>query len=578
MGVFDYDIPVGRSVSPGQIVRVPFRQRTVPGIVWAVLTESAVPPHRRRPIESVDPTPPLLGTADRSFTTWIANRYGVSLSFLVKTFLKRPWPHAQQRMPPKHPAPRPTALAFLRQPAKLQLGIFTRQQERVDFYRQVFAEPSVQPMLIIVPELSGLRSLTPLLPPGSVTVTSDQTKADQRLVTKQLPTAPVIVGTRSILLFPLPAIKLLVIDEEDNEQHKQRDQQPRVATLSLATELAKRRRLPLLALSVAPTVNAYALAGATGLFSLGTRPPPRLQLIDHRNARDGQRTLLRTLEELRGAHQRSFVFLNRRGLARLLLCPDCGWLARCPDCTTALVRETASLRCPTDGFRSPPPDQCPQCQNNALVTRLPGTAGLERLIERRWPGVTARIDRDQPAAELQGKAILIGTERAFPHLATFRPQSAMVIGIDAVFSQPSARAFERAFQLLRRIAATDSVQTMVIETRFPRHQLFQSFAASGVETFLANELATRQRFRLPPAQPLVAFDTRQLTAEALQHLRQWLERMAVDPSALRGPISVRQGRRTITRFLLSLATGFSFPSGGLTSLPESWIIDPEPQL
>lgn len=39
--------------------------------------------------------------------------------------------------------------------------------------------------------------------------------------------------------------------------------------------------------------------------------------------------------------EQSILFLNRRGYARVMICEECGFEARCPDCSVTYLFEAA---------------------------------------------------------------------------------------------------------------------------------------------------------------------------------------------------------------------------------------------
>ncbi|MBI3115225.1 MAG: hypothetical protein HYZ09_01880 [Candidatus Kerfeldbacteria bacterium] len=573
MGIFDYTVPAGVTVAPGDRVRIPFRRRVVLGVVWDVRPSSSIDPRRLRPLLAETPRAPVFSPSHRSYFSWIAERYAVSLGLIVKTALAFSAPlNLQQKI--ANPQPPRTDIPL--QPGQLTLVTFDRYRQRDAILSTLATASGKRSIALVVPERNRLNALATMFP-HAVVVHSGLTARQRAATVNGLPTARVIIGTRLLLLTPLPDLGLIVLDDEENEQHKQRDLQPRFTSQALATTWIRQQQIPLLALSPAPTLATFHTARTHRGYVHQPARKPTVQLVVPAQTRKQtalEHTLVTFLENARRDHARTFVFLNRRGLARRVQCPDCGWIARCPDCGTALTQHAEALRCPTCGFTGAAPTHCPDCGSATLRASVPGTAGLERIIARRFPGHVSRLDRDVDQAP--AAPILIGTERALSRLASFAPQRAIVLGTDALFSQPSARAVERGFQLLRRIAATDTLESMLIETRAPRHELFQRFASGAVELFLAGEWERRRELGLAPAAPAVVFEQRRTTDSALPALRAWLTAAGLHPDELRGPLEAYIGRRKVLRYQLTGEGAHRIPPTALTALPESWIIDPDP--
>lgn len=79
---YDYRVPEGMSIEPGDILEVPLGQRRVIGVAWdAALDEPEVPDERLKPILEKLPAPPL-PEKQRRFVEWVA-RYTMTAPGLV---------------------------------------------------------------------------------------------------------------------------------------------------------------------------------------------------------------------------------------------------------------------------------------------------------------------------------------------------------------------------------------------------------------------------------------------------------------------------------------------------------------
>jgi primosomal protein N' (replication factor Y) (superfamily II helicase) len=70
-GPFDYLVPPGLTLNPGDVVLVPLNRRQEVGVVWDAPADQAVPEHKLKPVLDVIDTPPM-GEALRRFVDWIA--------------------------------------------------------------------------------------------------------------------------------------------------------------------------------------------------------------------------------------------------------------------------------------------------------------------------------------------------------------------------------------------------------------------------------------------------------------------------------------------------------------------------
>ena len=70
-GPFDYRVPPGLELKPGDVVVVPLNRREEVGIVWDAPADQAVPDHKLKSVVAVLDTPPMGGSM-RRFIDWIA--------------------------------------------------------------------------------------------------------------------------------------------------------------------------------------------------------------------------------------------------------------------------------------------------------------------------------------------------------------------------------------------------------------------------------------------------------------------------------------------------------------------------
>ena len=81
-----------------------------------------------------------------------------------------------------------------------------------------------------------------------------------------------------------------------------------------------------------------------------------------------------------------------------MLCPDCGHVESCKNCSIALTyhRTDGYLKCHLCGFRKPAPNQCKECKSFDLNKRGHGTQKIEDLVTELVPKNTKirRVDAD----------------------------------------------------------------------------------------------------------------------------------------------------------------------------------------
>jgi primosomal protein N' (replication factor Y) len=339
-------------------------------------------------------------------------------------------------------------------------------------------------------------------------------------------TARIILATRLGVFAPLPKLGLIVVDEEHDDSYKQQDN-VRYHARDLAVWRARERDVPIVLGSATPSLETWARAkqGRYRTFTLPQRADTRARQPEIRFAplrgagtRDGlSRELRDALAARLAAGEQSLLFINRRGFAPSLKCAACAWESECPRCSARLVvhRQPERLRCHHCGHVEHPPRGCPDCGNVDLLPVGFGTQRLEQSIRSLYPAArVARVDRDttrnkgafadvRQRVEDRELDILVGTQMLakghdFPRLTLVG-----VLGADNALYSADFRATERLVALLMQVAGragrADLAGTVIVQTDFPDHPVYEALATHDYHRFADELLREREAAQLPPA-------------------------------------------------------------------------------
>lgn len=370
--------------------------------------------------------------------------------------------------------------------------------------------------------------------------------------------ARLVVGSRSAVFAPVPNLRLIIVDEEHEPSFKQSDPPPRYHAREAARFLAERTGATLVLGSATPDVCTYHAArrGEYRLVELGERlapgeagpvavPLPEVTVIDMRaelaagNRSVFSRSLQEAVRRAVAAGEQVILFTNRLGLARFLLCRDCGFVPPCPSCRVAMAlmadeRGALRLRCTHCGRRSRAPLLCPSCGGPRCRPFGVGTQRIEREARAAFP--QARVARwDSETARRKGAHeqllqqmirgeidILVGTQMLAKGLDLPTVSVVGVVDADVALNLPAYTAHERTYQLIEQVAGRAGRRfaqgQVFVQTYQPDAPPIQAAAAHDYLAFFEHEVAHRRTAGYPPFARLVRLEFRHANRErGLRH-------------------------------------------------------------
>lgn len=416
--------------------------------------------------------------------------------------------------------------------------------------------------------------------------------------------ARIVIGARSALFAPLQDVGIIIVDEVHERAYKQ-EQPPRYHSIEVARQRARLEQAVLLLGSATPPVELYweatvgstwaaheapsakkaaaihlpadisptkSTAGASASEAVIAPPQTPLQLwelphrIDHRPLPEmaiidlrgetlvgtGQTFSQRLLDAIADRLQRGeqiMLFLNRRGFSTFIMCRECGYVLRCPDCDISLTfhYQGHACTCHHCDYARHMPQVCPECQSQDIGFYGLGTEKVADQLGRHFPQArVARMDRDTVAhkgaygrilsAFAAGQSdILVGTQMIakghdFPGVTLVG-----VLNADTGLHRPDFRAGEHTFQLLTQVAGragrADKPGEVLVQTYNPDHYAILTASRHDYQGFYQRELAARKKNAYPPfvqlARLVLAAEDEKICQQEAMRLRETLLDMGI---------------------------------------------------
>ena len=346
----------------------------------------------------------------------------------------------------------------------------------------------------------------------------------------------IAIGARSALFAPFNNLGLIVVDEEHDSSYKQ-SESPRYHARDVAVVRGKLENAGVILGSATPSAESLFNA-RQGKFCLcrmaaqvDNKPAPVIRIVDRRldpPPEPGVSNLLspiliHAVEERLERAEQTILFLNRRGYARSLCCPQCGYEARCPECSInynyTYSRSREVLSCHLCGGVVPAPRICPECSFPDIRYSGSGTEKLESCARGIFPGARiGRMDSDlMRSAEdyevvldkfRRGKLdILVGTQMIAKGLHFPGVTLVGVVNADLGLSMPDFRAQERTFQMLTQVAGRagrGEKRGEVIFQTMKDSDVIRFAAELDFDGFSQFDLEFREMLNYPPFSRLIA--------------------------------------------------------------------------
>lgn len=573
---FDYEIPESLlpSAHPGVRVRAPFGPRSLVGTLLSV--RRAVPERALKAIDSILDAEPFLGPDMLELASWLARRYGAAPGdchrALLPAFLKHPrkgprgLPGAGRETAggepvasaaveasgsgsgaPAHSLTQGQSAAVSELAGMLRRGRFAAAilfgvpaSGKTEVYLRLMREAVSMggQTLYLLPEISltypffdALRGRAGF--PIALWHSRLGTRARRSFwAGVRDGSIRAVIGARSACLLPFKALRLAVVDEEQDESYKQEAPAPCYHAREVVLERARRSGALVLLGSATPSLEAVAAAESGGwpLLRLNERvfqgSGPRVEIVGRPRSRGAclGPELLDRIKDRLGRREQVILLANRRGYSNFALCRKCGWVARCAPCGVAYIHHQEAggycLRCHHCGRREDVPRACAKCGEEVLAFSGIGTQRVVSELESMLPGARVlRMDRDSVCKEKGGDSrlyerfrsgqadILVGTKLVakgyhFPDVTLVG-----VVDADTMLHMPDFRVAERTVQLLLQAAGrsgrAEKAGEVLLQSAHPSHYALQAVARGDYLRFVRQELEFRKELHYPPFSTLL---------------------------------------------------------------------------
>lgn len=415
-------------------------------------------------------------------------------------------------------------------------------------------------VLLLVPEIGLTPQLTKkvrkFFAPGRVRCLHSGLSDVQRYQTWQecaSETVQLLIGTRSALFAPLPSLSAVIIDEEHDLSYQQMSQ-IRYSARGVAFMRAKSQGVNLILGSATPSLSALKLVedGLLQMHQLTERfqgyALPQVELVPIQSGctRVGfAKQSLDVVGSTLSAGKRVLVFINRRGYAPCLWCPNCDQNIECLGCEMPMTYHQADkiMECHRCQVKRPVDYRCGQCGLGSCIPLGQGTEKVSLFLASEFSGYDViKMDKDTcgtwnqlqsvlQAVHKPGPKVIVATQMLVKGHHIEGLDAVIVLGADHSLFSKDYKAKEHLLsqmhQVLGRAGRDGGRGHVLIQTEHPTNSIWDSVINHMYLTGAGSLLKERRQYGLPP------FSAQVVLCLSAKHQKHLIEEAALLAKQLR---------------------------------------------
>ena len=236
-------------------------------------------------------------------------------------------------------------------------------------------------------------------------------------------------------------------------------------------------------------------------------------------------TLLQAIEENLKQNKKAILYLNKRWAFSSLICEDCSYFYKCPNCDVSLVvHSNNTLNCHLCWNKQNLPLSCKKCKWNHLKKIWIWTQQVENSLKNYFKSKKInifRLDLDsvknkkdkQKALENLEKAQIIIATKMITTWFDFRNIGLIwILLLEQDFSIPNYNSEEKAYinikQLLWRWNRLWQKTQIIAQSFIPENEIIKTILEKNYKQFFIDTLQERKLFNYPPFTEMLTLEYR----------------------------------------------------------------------
>lgn len=532
---FDYHIPkeLQGKVKQGCLVKIPWRNQVIFGLVKKIVIKPTKKNLKLKEVIAVLYPQPLVSPVQEKLISQLTDKFYLASSLWWKMILPqipakkssfKPWLSSDKlgrstplkfrkatlpQSPPKLGRKIKGGYGSIKSNNKLQLIIPDNFNDLIAITIKLIKSKGFN--LLLCPEINHLELILSYLPESYVKKIAvfhkrqSKTEYWQNYLKVADEKAKLIIGTRLAVLAPFRKLDSITVFKSEDYSFKQADQNPRFWIHEAVYALQVITSAQLYFLSLAPRISNFAYIKKQRGQILNKQKPLNIKIADMakelqiNNYSHISWQLERSITETLAKKKQVFLLVNRKGLAKRVVCKDCGWVATCDICSKLLSVTAKNLTyCDVCSKQKQLPIKCPKCQGVNLMSQGITNQYILGQIKKIYPQIKSEyVDVDNPKLNKTTK-IIVGTQFAINKLSKLKLGLVAFITADQDITSLDYHGSEHAWQLFSNVARLINKLTVVLQTFQPDYYLYKYFSQAKWDKFWQTEMNFRKKYSYPP--------------------------------------------------------------------------------
>lgn len=502
---------------PGTLIEIPLGKQTISGVVLEATSLIEAKTSIKQATFSLKKIKAVVGSSVylRALVEGLKNASGKTLTpigSIASVVLQELFIDIFQKIPDDN----------IQKTDLIPLTVFGTLEDRVDQYKRMIRSAFAQKrsIVLVAPSIRAVeywyKTLQKGIPTHSVMLHGKITKREQKTILttiKQSERPLFICTTPSYATIPRGDIVTIILEDESSALYKTNDRYEtdmRIVIESIAMSIGS-------TLVYGDTLPRFeTLHKAQALHIPRSYTPDKLVIVPI----EQYRTILptETVELVRYCQKNKkslFIYTNRKGIAPLSRCADCGTTVECPTCNLPIVLRHKIVDgerhrlfiCTHCGDTLPPTHVCSYCASWNITPVSIGTESirdaLTNIIDEEHI-VTIDDDItpdskvvDQLLTDIQKHKwfVMVGTQKILPYIK--QVDFVAIPFFDRILSIPSPVGVEDMLRLIME-CNEKAKDTVVLCTKHPDFPITTQLATKKIQNIIDEDMETRQALKYPP--------------------------------------------------------------------------------